>query len=160
MRTSRIVLVLFLWTAACDRADRPAANARRDTVPVTAAPARTDSISPLPAPVVAASDTGLFVTVRRVAAGRYELAGRTRAADVLQLSAEDGQRVLYGPAEVGVAGGAFTTQMQLEQSARPVVYLYLADPAGTRQWVIPVPRDSATVHWGGPSMADSAPPRN
>lgn len=140
-----------LLLAACDRAERPGPASSVDTAPpVPAIAARTDSGARPAEFVPAPSDTGMTVVVRRMEAGRYVLAGRTRLADVLQLSVEDGHSVLYGPAEIPVAGGAFTAEARLEATAQRTVFAYLADPGGTRQWVIPIPLDSAVVHWTAP----------
>lgn len=153
MRVPRMITAALLL-AACERAERPDSASSMDSISaVPATAARTDSAARPAEPVPAASDTGMTVVVRRMEPGRYLLTGRTRLADLLQLSVEDGRRVLFGPAEIAVAGGAFTAEARLEPTDQRTVFVYLADPGGPRQWVIPIPRDSAAVNWSGDTAA-------
>lgn len=152
MRPGSTIAVALLL-AACDRAERPDPASSADMVPsVPATAARRDSAARPAESAPALSDTGMTVVVRRVQPGRYVLTGRTRSADVLQLSVEDGHSVLYGPAEITVTDGAFTAEARLEATEERTVIAYLADPGGTRQWVIPIPLDSAVVNWTAPGM--------
>ncbi|HEX8393119.1 MAG TPA: hypothetical protein VF665_12315 [Longimicrobium sp.] len=149
MRTLSIALAAILL-AACDRAKAPDGRSTTDSVPPSVnQSAGVDTAIAPPRMSTPVSDTGLTVVVRRVQPGVYTLAGRTRSAEVLQLSVEDGHNVLYGPTEVTVAGGAFTAEARLEPTEARTVFAYLADLEGTRQWVVPIPLDSAAVHWSG-----------
>lgn len=149
MRLRSLALIAVLL-AACGRADAPDARATAESAsaPVDQA-AGVDTFTGATRTTAAMSDTGLSVAVRRVERGRYAIEGRTRSADVLQLSVQDGHNVLYGPTEVTVAGGAFTAEARLEPTEKRTVFAYLADLEGTKQWVIPIPLDSAAVHWNG-----------
>lgn len=121
-------------------------------VPVedTARTAGDSAAAPVPAMTVAPAATAadgpaLTGEVVRLGEGRYRLSGRTPGVQTLELSVEDGHDVLYGPVEVPVTGGAFQAEIELEPTRMPRVFAYLTEPAGTRQWVVPIPLDSARV---------------
>lgn len=145
----------LLALAACDDGEsgRPPASTagaaggvsiRRDTAPP--APASTlggtDTAARASSPAAGASLTG---TVQKLGERRYSLSGRVRGSSTVQITVEDGHDVLYGPVDVPVTGGAFRTEVSLEATQARTVQAYLSDPAGTRQWVVPIPLDSAQV---------------
>jgi hypothetical protein len=139
------ILPLAVFLAACDGdaddAPRPPAGE-----PVTSAAPASDSAA-ANAPAADSAEAGLAVVVERRAAGEYVMFGRTQAS-ALQLSVEDGHNVLYGPADVEVSGGAFRTDLRLEPTTRPTVFVYITEPGGQRQWVVPIPLESTRVTWG------------
>lgn len=128
--------------AGCDTdaADEPARVLPVDSAAVPPAEAAVDTAAAMP-------DTALTVTVVRRGERRFSLEGRTRAADALEVTVEDGHNVLYGPTSVEVADGAFRTELAVSPTPMETVYAYITDPAGTRQWVVPIPLDSARVRW-------------
>jgi hypothetical protein len=140
-------MTLALALAACDNVDPPPARTPADTSRTNTAPGAVPAAAPSASADSAGADTRLELTARRMADGRWSLAGRTRAARALQLSVEDGHSVLYGPAELAVTGGGFGTEVALERTDARTVYAYLADPSGRRQWVVPISLDSAVVRW-------------
>ena len=152
IRTSLAAAVLAL--AACEdgEAGRPSASTagagsvsiRRDTTPLAPAstPAGTDTATRAPSPAAGANLTG---HVEKLGERRYSLSGRVRGSSTVQITVEDDHDVLYGPVDVPVTGGAFRTEVSLEATQARTVYAYLSDPAGTRQWVVPIPLDSARV---------------
>ena len=126
-------------TAAAD-STAVEADIPRDTAPP--APAPPDTATRASAPPADANLTG---TVTKLGERRYTIDGRTRGATTVQLTVEDGHDVLYGPVDVPVAGGSFRAEVTLEPTQRRTVFAYLSDPAGKRQWVVPIPLDSARV---------------
>jgi hypothetical protein len=150
----RLSAAALLSLAACQddgAANRPApsdsATAHAaDSVPRDMAPAApaspADTAPRTSAPQASANLTG---TVTKLGERRYTLDGRTRGATTVQLTVEDGHDVLYGPVDVPVTGGGFRAEVTLEPTQRRTVYAYLSDPEGKRQWVVPIPLDSARV---------------
>lgn len=133
------VLPCALVLAACDAGSGDAPQ-----------PPAGEPVTPAPDSGAAAADSaqaGLAVVVSRRAERSYALWGRTDAA-ALQLSVEDGHNVLYGPAEVEVRGGTFSTEIALEPTDRPTVFAYVTEPDGSRQWVIAIPLDGTRIRWG------------
>ncbi len=142
LRALSVAMVLAAATACGDDSDAPQPPAAE---PVTPSADSADA-----APGAAATDSaqgGLAVVVNRRGERNYALWGRTDAR-ALQLSVEDGHNVLYGPAEIEVRGGTFSTEIALEPTTRPTVFAYVAEPDGARQWVVPIPLDGERVRWG------------
>lgn len=144
-RAARLLALLVIAAGCSEPGERPAAA---DDVPVPAAPAVPD-----PAPVDSAArpplaDTALVATVRRGQGRRYSISGETRAAGSLELTLEDGHRVLFGPTPVEVDEGHFHLEFTAEPSDRAGATVFITSPDGARQWVIAVPPDSQQVRFG------------
>ncbi len=118
--------------------------------PLAAALALVAACEPAPPPQAgtAAADTGLALVARREGETGYVVWGRTSAVEPLEISVEDGDRVLYGPAPLPVDGGAFRADFAIEPTPKPAVFVYVADAAGRRQWKVEVPRDRPEVRFG------------
>ena len=128
-------LLSIVSTAACG-GDREADEAQ---APPSAA---AESASAAPA----VPDTGLTVQVQWTGDLAYALQG-TAPVPVLQVSVEDGHNVLFGPAEVQVADGRFSIDLEIEPTEMPTVFAYITTPSGDRQWVVPIPRGQESVTW-------------
>ena len=137
-------LAAALLLAACGGdADRAAARVGgADSADEATAPA--DTGAPLPQ---VDADTALSAVVARADAGHWVVEGVTHAAETLEISVEDGHNVLAGPTVVEVYQGRFRAEFDVAPTDLPTAYAYLTDPAGTRQWVVPVPLDRAQVTW-------------
>lgn len=161
MRGWMRMLALGVGVAACggdaDEAERPAA------------PAPVPSAAPAPAPDSLPADTaapvgvaagewsdGLTVVFERRGEADYVMYGRTQAPS-LELSVEDGHNVLFGPTQVEVRGGAFRVDVAPEPTGQPASYAYITEPGGSRQWVLPIPRDSVRVGRGPGAAGMRAP---
>lgn len=118
--------------------------------------------APAPAPSMtggarAASDGAIGVRVEQPRPRELVVYGATTAAvQSLQVSVEDGHRVLFGPMDVPVRGGRFRADFAHEPSDRETVFVYVSDPEGVHQTVVPVARGAAGAA-GGPPV-DAAPP--
>jgi len=137
-RRALAAAVLALAAGACDRGGADVAK----EIPAAA------KLEALPAAVDSSNLAGIALRVRKESEGAYVLHGRTEAVDVLEVTVEDGERVLFGPAPVAVTDGSFRTEMRIEPTDSAVVYVYLGDPAGKRQWRVPVPRRMREVAFG------------
>ncbi|HEY7768291.1 hypothetical protein [Longimicrobium sp.] len=150
----RLSAAALLSLVACQDdagADRAASA---DSITVAAADSvPRDTASPTPPPPVdtaartsaAPADANLTGMVTKLGERRYTIDGRTRGATTVQLTVEDGHDVLYGPVDVPVTGGSFRAEVTLEPTQRRIVYAYLSEPEGKRQWVVTIPLDSARV---------------
>lgn len=149
----RLSTAALLSLAACDDggADRPVSADSTSVAAADSVPRETAPAAPMPPADTAAhtsappADANLTGTVTKVGERRYTIDGRTRGATTVQLTVEDGHDVLYGPVDVPVTGGSFRAEVTLEPTQRRTVYAYLSDPAGKRQWVVPIPLDSGRV---------------
>ena len=155
MMMPRSFACLFLAAALAACSDD--SGAADDPPPAAAA----DSAQPAPRTDELAADTGvaarpddLSVVFERVRAGTYDVSGGT-SASALELSVEDGHNVLYGPERVTVASGVFRTEVSMAPTERPTVYAYIAEPGGTRQWVVPIPLNQPRVAWSGASETNT-----
>jgi hypothetical protein len=117
-------------------------------------PAGAASVSATPAPAepeaLPLTDSGLVALVRRGAGRRYHVSGETRAAGTLQLTLEDGERVVYGPAELEVEEGRFHIEFVSEPSERTQKTVYLTTADGAKQWVIAIPAESTQIRFREP----------
>jgi hypothetical protein len=104
-----------------------------------------------------AEDTGLSLVARREGEG-YLIWGRTAARAPLELSVEDGERVLFGPVPLLLREGRFRADIALEPTRSRTVSLHIADAAGTREWRVELPRRRREVRFGPPLPADPPPP--
>jgi hypothetical protein len=149
-------VALLVLAVACgdeggDAPEPPAAEPVTPAAPESGAAGTT-------APAADSAQAGLAVVVNRQGERAYVLWGQTDA-QALQLSVEDGHNVLYGPAEIEVRGGVFSTELALEPTDRPTVFAYITEPGGARQWVVPIPLDAARVAWGaGAADLPETPP--
>jgi hypothetical protein len=140
-----LIPLIVMSISSCEQADRPEEGA--PPPPAATAP---DPVG-APAPVDARlTDTGLVALVRRGPARRFSVSGETRATEVLQLTLEDGERVLYGPAELEVDEGHFHAEFVSEPSERTQKTVYLSTADGARQWVIQLPPDSVQIRFREP----------
>ncbi|MBB4639083.1 hypothetical protein [Longimicrobium terrae] len=98
------------------------------------------------------SDSGLSVVVRRVERNRYAFKGRTRLARGVEVVIEDKRNVLWGAEAFPVTNGEFSFEVDVGHTDSTTIFAYLSDYDGTRQWVIPIPLDSAVVNWTAPGM--------
>ncbi|HEU4452619.1 MAG TPA: hypothetical protein VFR81_06140 [Longimicrobium sp.] len=146
-RRALAAAVLALAAGACDRGGADVAK----EIPAAA------TLERLPAAVDSSDRAGIALRVRKEAEGAYVLHGRTEAVDALEVTVEDGERVLFGPAPVEVTAGSFRTEMRIEPTDSSVVYVYLGDPAGRRQWRVPVPRRMREVAFGSRLDVDDVP---
>jgi hypothetical protein len=155
IRWMRVLPVALVLAAACgdDSGDAPEPPAAE---PVT--PAAVDSPAASTTASADSAAAGLAVVVNRQGERAYALWGRTDA-QALELSVEDGHNVLYGPVQIEVRGGTFSTELTLEPTNRPTVFAYVTEPGGARQWVIPIPLDGTRVEWGAGAadLPDTAP---
>lgn len=133
--------------AACGGSDaRARGEASRPAAPPPAASLQANlPVDTTPAP--AKVDSGLVAHVQRDAAGNFVVSGSVGIDWTLELSLEDGQRVLYGPTPVDVENGRFQAEFAAEPSDRPMS-LFVTTTDGARQWVIPIPADRMDVRFG------------
>jgi hypothetical protein len=156
VRWMRVLPAAVLVALSACRGDGDDAPPPPAGEPVT--PAVSDAADSADAAAVADSaQPGLAVVVERRGEG-YVIFGRTDAP-ALELSVEDGHNVLYGPAEVPVAGGAFRAEVTLNPTDRETVFVYLAEPSGARQWVVPIPLARSRVTWGDGAAELTEPER-
>lgn len=144
-RWMRALPVAILFAAlACgdDSGDAPQPPAAEPVTPAADSGGAAESPQPTDS-----AQAGLAVVVNRRGERAYTMWGRTDAR-ALELSVEDGHNVLYGPAQIEVRGGAFSTEIALEPTDRPTVFAYVTEPDGARQWVVPIPLESTRVRWG------------
>jgi hypothetical protein len=141
----RALPVALVVAAACDGdgGDAPRPPAAEPVTPAADSGAHTAA----PPASADSAEAGLAVVVSRRGERAYALWGRTDA-QALELSVEDGHNVLYGPVQVEVRGGVFSTELALEPTTRPTVFAYVTEPGGARQWVVPIPLESTRVEWG------------
>jgi hypothetical protein len=155
IRWMRALLVALVAAAACDgeAGDAPRPPAAE---PVTPAADSGRASTAAPSASADSAEAGLAVVVNRRGERAYTLWGRTDA-QALELSVEDGHNVLYGPVQVEVRGGVFSTELALEPTTRPTVFAYVTEPGGARQWVVPIPLESTRVEWGAGAADLPAP---
>ncbi len=103
-------------------------------------------------------DTGLSLVARNDGENGYLVWGRTTSPEALELSVEDGDRVLFGPVPLQAREGRFRVDFTVEPSERRVLYLYLSDAGGARQWRVEIPRGRREVRFGPPLPAEPPPP--
>jgi len=146
-RASRLaVAALVLALAACG-GDRPAEGADRPAAPAPSASLQANlPVDTTPAP--ARVDSGLVAHVQRDADGGLVVTGSVGVDWTLELSVEDGRRVLYGPTPVDVENGRFQAEFVAERSDQPALSLYVTTTDGARQWVIPIPADQIDARSG------------
>ncbi len=151
-------LAILALLAACGGGDRR----QDDRAEADSATSTAGTPPPPPAPAVdtgatAARDTGFSVEVLQPRPRELTVNGRTSVTPVVQVSVEDGHRVLYGPAEVPVSGGAFRLDLVHEATEAPRVFVYVSDPAGLHQAVVALaPTDQRATP--GPVEAGPARP--
>ena len=104
-----------------------------------------------------AKDTGLSLVARREGENGWLVWGATRVREPLELSVEDGERVLFGPVPLLVRDGRFRADIAVEPGARSA-FVYVADARGTREWRVGLPRWRREVRFGAPLPADPPPP--
>lgn len=160
MRSARsrflVVPALVAGFAACADGDGRSSGSDAASVvdTVAAVPAAPPSSSAAPA---GESDGVIGVRVEQPRPRELTVHGATASADsVVQVSVEDGHRILFGPADVAVRDGRFRIDFAHEPSDRPAVFVYVGDPAGRHQTVVPV-ATQARAAAAGPSV-DAAPP--
>ncbi|HEX8671371.1 MAG TPA: hypothetical protein VF710_05755 [Longimicrobium sp.] len=95
-------------------------------------------------------DTGLSLVARREGDDGYLVWGRTTSPEALELSMEDGERVLFGPVPLLAREGRFRVDFTVEPTERPVLFLFLSDARGERQWRVEIPRGRREVRFGPP----------
>jgi hypothetical protein len=103
-------------------------------------------------------DTGLSLVARKEGDNGYLVWGRTTSPEALELSVEDGDRVLFGPVPLLAREGRFRVDFTLEPTERPTLYLFLSDGDGARQWRVEVPRGQREVRFGPPLPAEPPAP--
>lgn len=103
-------------------------------------------------------DTGLSLVARKEGDNGYLVWGRTTSPEALDLSVEDGDRVLFGPVPLLAREGRFRLDFTVEPTERSVLYLYLSDARGARQWRVEIPRGRREVRFGPPLPAEPPPP--
>jgi hypothetical protein len=141
-----LILLIAMTMTSCGDQDRPGEAAQQAAPP----PDASAPVAEAPAVDAMLSDTGLVAMVRRGPLRRYSISGETRAADALQLTLEDGERVLYGPTELEVQEGHFHLEFVSEPSERTQKTVYLTTGDGARQWVIALPADSVQIRFREP----------
>ena len=104
-----------------------------------------------------APDTGLSLVARREGENGFLVWGTTRVREPLELSVEDGERVLFGPVPLLVHDGRFRTDIAIEPGGRSP-YLYVADARGSREWRIGLPRWRREARFGLRLPPDPPPP--
>lgn len=153
MRRAAALALLALLGGACDRAPR-------EEPPVDAGPALGEPPPEPAAPVADSppgeSDGAIGVRVERRGEREVTVAGRTEE-ETVQVSVEDGHRVLFGPAEVPVRDGRFRIDLAYEATESPTVFVYVADPLGEHQTVVPLARGDDLAA-AGPALADGDVP--
>ncbi len=102
-------------------------------------------------------DTGLSLVARREGEHGYLVWGSTRAREALDLSVEDGERVLFGPVPLLVHDGRFRADIAVELAGR-AAFLYISSANGARQWRVGLPRWRREVRFGLPLPPDPPPP--
>jgi hypothetical protein len=137
---------MVMTISSCGEAGRPG-EAAQDAAPPPAASVAESAPSPVNGML---TDTGLVALVRRGPARRFSVSGETRATRTLQLSLEDGERVLYGPTDLEVEEGHFHMEFVSEPSERTRKTVYLTTADGARQWVIELPADSTQIRFREP----------
>jgi hypothetical protein len=105
-----------------------------------------------------AEDTGLSLVARREGDDGYLVWGRTTSREALELSVEDGERVLFGPVPLLAREGRFRVDFTVEPTERRVLYLFLSDAGGGRQWRVEIPRGRREVRFGPPLPPEPPPP--
>jgi hypothetical protein len=130
---------------------------------------RADGAAPRPAsPVTRSADAAgaketasngdIPVDVVRTGAAALSIDGRSALPSV-QVSVEDGHRVLFGPTDVPVRAGRFHVDVPSAETDQAAVYAYVADPSGAQQTVVRVPRGVDRVSFvPGARRRDEAKP--
>jgi hypothetical protein len=136
---------LIVAMTGCDDPER----APRKAPPAAAASMAPAAVDPAPE-AQPLTEGGLVALVRRGAGRRYHVSGETRAAGVLQLTLEDGERVVYGPTELEVEEGRFHIEFVSEPSERTQKTVYLTTADGAKQWEIAIPAESTQVRFREP----------
>ncbi len=103
-------------------------------------------------------DTGLSLVARKEGDNGYLVWGRTTSRDALELSVEDGDRVLFGPVPLLAREGRFRVDFTIEPTEHRMLYLFLADAGGAPQWRVEIPRGHREVRFGPPLPAEPPPP--
>ena len=103
-------------------------------------------------------DTGLSLVARREGDDGYLVWGRTTSPEALELSVEDGERVLFGPVPLLARDGRFRVDFTVEPTECPVLYLFLSDAGGERQWRVEIPRGRREVRFGPRLPLEPPPP--
>lgn len=148
-----VVPGLVAVLAACGDGRSAGAASVVDTV--AAVPA-----SPPPLAGPAGESNGVIgVRVEQPRPRELTVHGLTTSVDsVVQVSVEDGHRVLFGPADVPVRDGRFRIDFAHEPSDRAAVFVYVADPAGQHQTVVPVAARAREAAAGPTTDATPPPP--
>ena len=105
-----------------------------------------------------AEDTGLSLVARKDGDNGYLVWGRTTSREALELSLEDGERVLFGPVPLLARDGRFRLDFTIEPTERPMLYLFLSGAGGVRQWRVEIPRGRREVRFGPRLPAEPPPP--
>ncbi|HET6229970.1 MAG TPA: hypothetical protein VFE05_07875 [Longimicrobiaceae bacterium] len=93
-----------------------------------------------------ASDGDIPVDVVRTGRAGLSIDGRSALPSV-QVSVEDGHRVLFGPTDVPVQDGRFHVDVPSVETDQAAIYAYVADPSGAHQTVVRIPRGVAQVRF-------------
>ena len=107
----------------------------------------------------APQDPALSLVARREGEHGYLVWGRTRVREALELSVEDGDRVLFGPVPLLVRDGRFRADIAVERAGR-APFLYVATADGAREWRVDLPRWRREVRIGPRLPPDPPPPEN
>ena len=107
----------------------------------------------------APEDPALSLVVRREGEHSYLIWGRTQLREALELSVEDGERVLFGPVPLMVRDGRFRADIAVEPAGR-AAFLYVATANGAREWRVGLPRWRREVRIGPRLPRDPPPPEN
>lgn len=151
-RPTRVAgLLLAVLSAGCGEGGAEGEAAPVDTGAAVPAPA-------LPSGPRGESDGVIGVRVEQPRPRELTVHGAASSADsTVQVSVEDGHNVLFGPAGVPVRGGRFRIDFAHAATDRPTVYVYVTDPAGRHQTVVPVPAGAREAA-AGPSVEARPPP--
>jgi hypothetical protein len=100
-------------------------------------------------------DPALSLVARREGEHGYLIWGRTRVREALELSVEDGDRVLFGPVPLLVRDGRFRADIAV--SPGRAAFLNVATADGAREWRVGLPRWRREVRIG-PRLPPDPPP--
>ena len=140
LRRAPTVALTALLAACGGDGDAPRTARELDTVTV-ARPSR-----PAPPPPDSGrveTDGAIAVEVRRSGPADFSVRGETSSSAQVEISVEDGHRVLFGPATVDVVGGRFRLDLAIEQTSATDVTVFVGDPAGEHQTSLRVPLTGA-----------------